>query len=165
MFKNVMLFVLAAMLLSSVAFAQDDMGMKGKTELSFAAAWADIAESDLTIVGVNAGHFFTPNWQAGLGALYLDLDGEDAWALAPFVAYNFINESTTNMVPYVGVGYYFIDIEDDNESGFEAFAGARFFVGGDYKCANRAFFLEYRYLNDVADENVSTVMAGITNFF
>lgn len=171
--QKVLLVVLAALVLSVPAYAQET-GLMDKNEVQLAAAWADVADVSATLLAAHYGRFITPNIQAQLGVIWADIDFEgsnvSAFAIAPAIAYYFIGENTTNIVPYLGVGYYFLNADaaeegSINENGLEAFGGVKFFVGGDYLTSNRAFFVEYRYLNDVFGDNVSAVMVGITNFF
>lgn len=162
--------IVMLLLVCCIAGAASAQGLQGRSELQFAAAWVDVADLSATFVGVDYAKYISNNVDLELGFLFADADfgGADtsAWAIAPAIAYNFVSENTTNTVPYVGGGFYFFDGDDlDSETGIQAFAGIKFFQGGDYRTANRAFFAEYRYLNDVAGENVNTVFLGITNFF
>ncbi|OFX13636.1 MAG: hypothetical protein A2Z18_07160 [Armatimonadetes bacterium RBG_16_58_9] len=173
MCKVATLLLVATFVLSATAAirADEEMGMMDRTELSLSAAWVDVADITAMMFAAHYGKYLTPNLAVQLGALYANLDegGSEVtgWALAPEVAYHFISETTTTTVPYVGVGWYFFNVDDldVDDNGLEAFVGAKFFMNGDYQTSNHAFFVEYRYLNDVAGENVNSVLIGITNFF
>ncbi len=173
---KVILLVCASLLLVSLApatMAQDDEGLKDKFELQAAAAWASVADIDVTALAFNAGKFLTRELEAQLGFLYLrgDLGGGSAslWAIAPAAVYNFVPKTPSSVVPYVGLGWYYLNGDsgsyETDENGLHFFVGAKFFLKGDYKTSNQAIFLEYRRLQDVFDQNIDLVWAGFTNFF
>jgi|GEM_PF-6378741 len=103
-----------------------------------------------------------------------ELDGDDAsaWIVAPAVVWNFTPKVPSAIVPYVGVGAAFasVDASGDSDSSinFEAFAGSRSFIGGDYCTSDKAVFVEYRYTQiDLFDSsaNLNMVWTGISVFF
>ena len=170
--KKGLLVVLAALVLSAPAYAQQT-GLMGKNEVSFAAMWQKVGSDSTTTVQASYGRFVTPNLEPQLGLTWSDSEGSRNLYIAPAVAWHFIGEGTTNVVPYIGVGWYFVNNKNgasESDNGLEAFVGAKLFIGGDYMTSNRAVFVEYRYLNDVSlgggsGENVNMVLIGITNFF
>ena len=177
MYKKAALLIVVALVLGAASATQAEEGMLGRNEVSFAGTWAELsvggASVSATLFTAKYGRFVTPNIEPQLGLFYAKLDiggGGDlsGWGITPAVSYNFVSEESTNIVPYVGVGWYFLDSDDLglSENGLTAFAGARFFVGGEnYATSSHAFFLEYRYMNGVGPANVNSVLAGITNFF
>jgi hypothetical protein len=165
---RITLLICAALLLSMVctAFAATEGGFAGKSEINFAAAWVHVAGESVTLGGVNYGKFFTPNVEGQIGVLYAKISGIDSmYAIAPAVSYSFVSPTTTNIVPYVGAGWAFFRAFGNSDNSFEAFAGGKFFLGGDYKTSKSAVFLEYRYINDIAGEKVNTVWTGISTMF
>jgi len=169
MFRKVMLLVIAMLMLSSASYAAiEQTGLMEKTEVQGAFAYLDVADISATLLALRAGKFVTPNLEVTLGFMWGSIEDLDILGVAPEVAYHFISENTTNIVPYVGVGWWYFDISNGgsfDDNGFDFFAGAKFFMDGDYNTSNHAVFAEYRYMNDVVDENVSVLMVGITNFF
>ena len=142
MYKKAALLIVVALVLGAASATQAEEGMLGRSELSFAGAWGKLsgggADVSATLFLANYGRFVTPNIEPQLGLFYAKLDlggGGDVsgWGIMPAVSYNFVSEERTNIVPYVGVGWYFLDSNDLNlsENGFTAFGGARFFVGGE----------------------------------
>ena len=163
--KRTITLLICVAVLMGIAAASHAEGLMGRNEINGSAAWIKVEDLKLTLAGVNYGRFVTPNVEAQLGVLYLKPSGEDsAYALAPAVSYYFISPSTTTTVPYVGVGYYWISLFGEKENNWEAFAGAKFFLDGNYSTAKTAAFLEYRYLK-IASTSINTVWAGLATFF
>lgn len=157
-----------------------DQGLKDRSELMGAAAWvkasADGHELKGTILGVNYGKFVTRETEVQLATIYANVDAGgtmSALVLAPGVAYHFLpTEGTTATVPYIGAGAAFARIkgegDSDNSMKLQYFAGAKFFIGGDYSTANKAVFVEYRHTNvNLFDEDVKLdlIWAGLSCFF
>lgn len=175
MYRKVAVLIVLALVLGLAATAQAEEGMLGRNELAFAAAWAKISGggSDLSalLFATNYGRFVTPNIEPQIGLFYVNLKNSGSisgWGIMPAVSYNFVSETMTNIVPYVGLGWYFLDSNDLSlsENGLTAFAGARFFVSGE-SCttASHAFFAEYRHINNIGGADINAVLFGITNFF
>lgn len=169
--KVVLLGVCLALLACTTSLAlADEAGLNGKSEFSISAAWLHVAGSSFSLAIGDYGKFVTPNIEVKLGLATAHASGSNASAILPEVTYNFITPTTRNVVPYIGLGGYFIHgsgggalfAGNGNDSGFDAEAGARLFLNGDYKTSKTAVFIEYRYLNKVFNDNVSTVLVGLT---
>lgn len=168
----VVLGLLAALcLLHGATMAEE--GFQGRNELQFSAAWMDVEDVSVTFLAGKYARQVTPILDLGLELMFIDgsvdadFEDDDAslWAIAPSVALNFPSKIDSRTVPYVGAGFYHVDGDGDSESGFQAFAGAKFFIGGDYRTASHAFFVEYRHINGLFDANLNSIAVGITNFF
>jgi len=177
--KNSLLVVLCVVFilgLMSACFA-DSTALEDKSELMAAGAWIDTSE-DLSglVLGVGYGKFIDPNLEIKLDLLYgnVDFDGEDidALVLAPAAVYNFVPETPSATVPYLGLGGAYARVSGDGESEdslkLQYFAGAKFFIGGDYETANKALFLEYRHtgIEFFGEEvDLDMVWGGLTCIF
>ena len=158
----------------------DGEGLDGRSEIMAAGAWVD-ANADgsmkATLLGLSYGKFINSNLELQgtliYGKVSTDNDTDaSAFIIAPAVAYHFIPKNASATVPYVGAGlvYATADNGDDSDTSFkpEFFAGAKFFIGGDYETAKTAAFLEYRYTNvDIGDDNanVNMLWGGLSFFF
>jgi outer membrane protein W len=181
--RSTMIAVLCVALfvgIMSAAFAATDEGLNGRSELMAAAAWVKASESGDSITGTvlagTYGQFITPELEVQLTTMYATADIFDgdvsAWVLAPAVAYHFIPaDEAASIVPYVGAGLAYASVkggdESDSSTKLQYFAGAKFFIGGSYKTANKAVFLEYRHTNIElwsADVKTDIVWAGISCF-
>ena len=176
--KYVVLGLCLVLLLSAVqAFGA---GLTGKNEISAAAAWVKVSEDGgngeitTTLVGASYGRYISENLEFKLDAIYANFEmGGDvnAWLIGPAVAWNFTPQTPSSVIPYIGVGALYANIEvsgSDSSLNLEYFAGAKFFIGGDYTTANKAAFLEYRHTNvSMFDTNVKLdlVWAGLSCFF
>lgn len=173
--KKFVIVALCLLLLTVVAQVQAQ-GLTGKNAITGAAAWVNVSADDedvsATLFSAGYSRFINENLELKADLIYaraeLDDDDLSAWMIAPAVAWNFTPKTPSAIVPYVGVGAVFASIDtghdDDTSFNFEAFAGARFFIGGDYCNASKAVFLEYRYSNvELFDEdaNVNLLWAGI----
>ena len=149
----------------AAASAQEE-GLNGKTELSVAADWTKIDSDSATTITLGVGKFVTPNVEPGLDLQYQKATGSDvAWALVPNVSWNFISETTTNVVPFIGVGWAFVRSGGIDDNALVLDAGARFFLDGDYKTSGTSLFLKCQYTNDLFGSNINQITLGLSKFF
>ncbi|MDO8588593.1 MAG: hypothetical protein Q7T82_16315 [Armatimonadota bacterium] len=149
----------------AAAFAEEG-GLNGKTELSVSASWVEVDSDSFTQLTLGVGKFITPNVEPGLDVQYQKASGSDAaYVLLPNVSYNFISETTTNLVPFVGVGWAFARSSGEDDNALVLGAGLRFFLDGDYNSSSTTLFLKYQYTNDLFDNNINQISLGISKFF
>lgn len=176
--KFVVFGLCLVLLLGAVqAFGQ---GLTGKNEISGAGAWirasADGEDLTATLIGAAYGKYINENLQAKVDFIYAsgDIDDDDlsAWIIAPALVWNFTPKTPSAIVPYVGVGlaYASIDTPGDSDNSFavEYFGGAKFFIGGNYDCANKNVFVEFRHTSiDLFGEDATLNMlwTGISTLF
>ena len=141
------LFIITLLLLVGLnchlAFAQDDMGLMGRSEIQAAGAWlridADENTPELTVIGANYGKFVAPKFEVQGALIYGKAsgtgDGGHAWLIAPAALYHFVPETPSATVPYIGAGFTYANVKADDESNdsfkFQYLAGVKFFIGGD----------------------------------
>ncbi len=176
--KYVVLGLCLVLLLSAVqAFGA---GLTGKNEISAAAAWVKVSEDGgngeitTTLVGASYGRYISENLEFKLDAIYANFEmGGDvnAWLIGPAVAWNFTPQTPSSVIPYIGVGALYANIEvsgSDSSLNLEYFAGAKFFIGGNYDCASSNIFVEYRH-SDVdifgGGADINMVWTGISTIF
>lgn len=148
----------------AAASAQEE-GLLDKSEFNIAVNWMSVSDANIAAAQAGFGKYITPNVEIGLSGQLLDLDGSNLWAITPSVSYSFISESTTNLVPSIGLGWAFVGGEGDDDNGLELDLGLKVFLGGDYKDSSTALFVKYQFLNDILGENVNIVSLGISKFF
>jgi len=171
----------ALLLLSAIpVFAADEVGLAGKSEIMASGSWVKLSTEGgsitLTTVGVTYGKFVNANTEAQLGLIYAnaaEFADLKATILAPAVAYHFLPTSGNSAtVPYLGAGLVYARVSEsgvsETSTKLQYFAGVKFFIGGDYKTANKNVFLEYRRTNvefGTMDATVNMVWAGISTVF
>jgi len=148
----------------ATASAQEE-GLLDKSEFNVALNWMSISDANITAAQAGFGKYVTPNVEIGLTGQLLDLDGSNIWAVTPGVSYSFFSDSTTNLVPSIGLGWAFVGGEGDNDNGLELDLGLKVFLNGNYTDSSTAFFVKYQYINDVFGENINIVSLGISKFF
>lgn len=153
-------------------------GLAGKNEISAAAAWVQ-ATGDIdvtaTLVGVSYGKYINQNLEPKLDVIYAkaEFDGDDmsAWIIAPALLWNFTPKVPSAIVPYVGVGAAFASVDaggSDTSTAVEYMAGVKFFIGGNYDCADKNVFVEFRHTNvDIfgGGDTINMVWTGISTLF
>lgn len=154
-------------------------GLTGKNEISAAAAWvkASANGNDITatLFGAAYGKYINENLEAKLDVIYAkaDMDGSmSTWLVGPAVLWNFTPKVPSAIVPYVGVGGLWANIDtgksSDSSFNFEYMAGVKFFIGGNYDCADKNVFVEFRHANvDLFGEGatINMVWTGISTIF
>lgn len=168
--KKLAICLVCIVLLLSVVATAFAQGMMDKKELEFAAAWAKISDLDATLLLANGGKFLNPNLELQATVLYAKIEDLNIWAIGPMAVYHFFPTTPSSSVPYVGAGFYYAsasDGSDINHTDWQAVAGVKSFIGGDYTQSNRAWFAEFRYIHNImdSDENISSIMVGIANYF
>lgn len=152
-------------------------GLAGKNEISAAAAWVRASNDDgpesisATLVGAAYGRYITENFEIKLDVIYADSEGMSAWVIGPAAIWNFTPKVPSSVVPYIGVGALWANIDaDGTDSSFnlEYMAGVKLFIGGTYDCADKNVFVEYRH-SDIemfgGGADVDMVWTGISTIF
>jgi len=175
----VMACVLLLVLVGQCAFAQDTTGLKGRTEIQAAGAWLKTEvgsrKPEVTVIGGNYGTFIAPKIELQGALIYGNAKGlgsttGHAWLIAPAALYNFVPETPSATVPYIGAGFTYANVSGGGESNdsfkLQYLAGVRFFLGGDYATSNKAVFIEYRHTNVDFGNNakVDMIWTGISTF-
>ncbi len=170
--KKYVVFALCLVLLFGAVQAYAE-GLTGKNEITAAAAWVRLSNPDgpgemsATLFGAAYGRYFTENLEAKLDVIYASAEGLSAWIVGPAVVWNFTPKVPSSVVPYIGLGGLWTDVEGDSNFELEYIAGAKFFIGGNYDCANKNVFVEYRRskIGYAGGADLDMVWTGISTIF
>lgn len=162
---TVLLLALASVMCSA------DAGLNGKSETNFAAAWAKVSDVSATAFVGEYGKFIASDSEIKVGLLYANVEGINLLAIAPSYVYYFNAKPGASTVPYLGAGFYYAKGtafgDSTSNTNYQFSAGVKYFLGGGVGKTDRTLYAEYRFLKDVlkSDENLSTVIVGISNLF
>lgn len=145
---------------------------QGLVETSFSGAYSELdagdSDIDLLLVDVKAGYFVTNALQISGAVSYFDMDidgdGLDALMLGAGADYHFLTQ--TEIVPYVGAGINWVDVNfdgigDDDDYAWEARAGMKQFVAQNVAIKYQVSYIDF----DDLDLSGITVNVGLSFFF
>jgi hypothetical protein len=176
--RRIPMHVICAAIVFAVAVIPargERVGLKGRQELSFSWQYQTLpavlgygeGRASQATISASYGVFVWPNVELKAGVSYYCMSAPDevdpygsggwsSWSIAPSIAYHFLPKRGSVVVPYAGIGatyygqsnsFYYGGSGRRPTIGF-TFAGAKFFLGGDYTKARHAIFLEGREQED-----------------
>lgn len=129
------ILLVGLLLISTVAFSQVEKGdFSGTANVAFSSIkYKDADEaSNMTIINLRGGYYFTDNIEAGLGlsvaGMSVDGDPLTTVGIGPYAVYNFLTDDA-KLLPYVGANFLsqkVTDVDALNQLGL--FGGVKYFL-------------------------------------